>query len=747
MSIIKSFSLIFFFLISSSYQTCTKGKNFCILCELATDLCKQCESEIFKPDTTGGCEGAKKCKKNQNHCLKCSNTSYICDTCDDNYFRDNNGGCANIENCEISENGICKKCQENYALVYKGHYYLECVSMDTEELLNCQEYDIYGHCLKCKENYYMNSGDKKCSNTQNCLYSTNGICNVCDYDYYLDKSNTTNYLCLSNNATNEFWKCFSSQDGIKCDECLTPYFLAENNICVNSKFCKLGDGNFGLGHCSICNDSYFLSEDKLSCTISEDCINGFGYNEKCKICKKNFYNNLTDGNCYSNQEDNDQKYCLTFNEKCEECLEYYYLGEDSKCSTSRNCSESYLGNCTKCIVDYYLGKLDNKCTTIKNCSKSDFNYYCEECDDGFFVFGYDQCVNDNDFEGKYKNCKIVPYTSQLCSECKNGFYLDETDYKCHDNTMDNFYKCSRVIKNSEGTKVCSGCEPPYYLGAEDLKCTLTQGCAESTKDSKVCTKCISGLCLNHIKDNICQESSYLDKEEENEICYRCKDTATQESKCDQCEEGYTRSSTGFCIDESLCDKREGGNCVQCKQNLVIDQNTKSYCLNYQYGCMESIEGCLRCDDFYNPNNCTECFKGYYLDEDFYFCNECQEGCDSCSDWLNCGACKEEEGYYTIKKASSKDSYDAECGYCGDGCKVCTNDLDCEICYSGYFLNNKNSENRMKCSQCSVWCEECFDESYCLKCMEGYKLVLSGDSVICEYNRNETDTRIFESYES
>ena len=83
----------------------------------------------------------------------------------------------------------------------------------------------------------------------------------------------------------------------------------------------------------------------------------------------------------------------------------------------------------------------------------------------------------------------------------------------------------------------------------------------------------------------------------------------------------------------------------------------------------------------------------------------------------------------------------------EGCKVCSNNLDCEICYNGYFLNNKNSENRMRCSQCSVWCEECFDESYCLKCMEGYKLVLSGDSVICEYNRNETDTRIFESYES
>ena len=41
-------------------------KKFFMLCELATDLCKQCKSEIIKPDATGGCEGAKKCKKNQN---------------------------------------------------------------------------------------------------------------------------------------------------------------------------------------------------------------------------------------------------------------------------------------------------------------------------------------------------------------------------------------------------------------------------------------------------------------------------------------------------------------------------------------------------------------------------------------------------------------------------------------------------------------------------------------------------------
>ena len=67
---------------------------------------------------------------------------------------------------------------------------------------------------------------------------------------------------------------------------------------------------------------------------------------------------------------------------------------------------------------------------------------------------------------------------------------------------------------------------------------------------------------------------------------------------------------------------------------------------------------------------------------------------------------------------------------------CSNNLDCEICYNGYFLNNKNDENRMKCSRCSSGCEKCFDESYCLKCEENFYLVLREDRVICEFNYTE-----------
>ena len=277
-----------------------------------------------------------------------------------------------------------------------------------------------------------------------------------------------------------------------------------------------------------------------------------------------------------------------------------------------------------------------------------------------------------------------------------------------------------VIINDEGQKVCDKCESPYYLGDDDLRCTLVQDCAVSSEDSTTCLKCGSGTCLNR-RLNKCQINYYLDDEEDNSVCYFCLDTSNDGTKCETCEEDFIPSEKGFCIEEFGCAKREGNTCLECKQDVIVKGNYASYCLNHQYECMRSVEGCYKCDNYYNPGNCTECSKGYYLEEHFHYCYLCKVGCVSCTDDTNCGGCK--EGYYTVKEATTEDSYDAICGKCVEGCKVCTDNLDCEICYSGYFLNNNNIDNRMKCSKCSDFCEECIDESYCLKCKDGKKLVL------------------------
>ena len=725
----KIIYLIFITFFTFSYQSCFPGKNFCFQCDLSTNLCKKCESNLFKPDLKGGCQGIKKCIKNINHCLECSSKDYTCDKCQEGYYPDNNGGCSKIKFCEVSENGECKLCIENYTLIYQNQTYLECISNDIEQLINCEEYDIYGHCLKCKKNFYINSGDKKCSRTKHCLNSTNGICDICENDFYLDKSNKTKYLCHPNNKNDIFWKCNLSNNGINCDECLFPYYLTQNKICVQSIFCE--KGIYATGKCLKCNDNLYLTEDKYSCTKSDFCLSGYNNNTKCQKCKDGYYLDLKNGNCYSNQENNDKKYCLTVLDKCESCIDNYYLSEDKKCTNTKNCSFSNFGICTKCINNFHLG-IDNKCTNIKNCIKSNSNDFCEECDKGYFVYNDINCISDDNNQNKFKNCKIVYNGVEHCSACKIGFYLDESNYLCYSNNNNDFDKCSLVITNSEGKKECKSCESSYYLG-EDHKCSKVQGCAKS-QNSEICLECMPGLCKNLKYGLACQINSFFDKEENNEVCYKCKETNNDGTKCNICEEGYSKTSQGYCIDETLCEIKVGDKCIQCKQNLHKDESLKSYCLNNQYGCLESIEGCLLCNDFYNPQICNQCLNGYYLEPEFQFCYECKEGCNTCTDSNNCKACKEDEGYYTIKKESSEDNYDAICGKCGEGCKTCTNDVDCEICFEGYFLNNNNKEHIMKCSKCGIWCEQCFDESYCLKCIDGYHLVLNGDKVICEYKQ-------------
>ena len=143
--------------------------------------------------------------------------------------------------------------------------------------------------------------DKKCSNTENCLSSNKSICEVCDYKYYLDKSNSTNYLCKSNTEENAFLHCSISENGKNCDVCLEPYFLSEDKKCVKTQYCNRG--KTGTDQCETCSTNYYLSEDKYSCTITKNCKSGYGHNGKCRLFLDGFYNNLDDGKCYSNQQD------------------------------------------------------------------------------------------------------------------------------------------------------------------------------------------------------------------------------------------------------------------------------------------------------------------------------------------------------------------------------------------------------------------------------------------------------------
>ena len=127
------FLTIFKFVIDSPY--CKEGENLCSLCNPITKLCAKCEKEIYTPDENGGCKGSKKCINGNNYCMECDTNEYLCKICEVGYFPDGNGGCSYTNNCEISYQGNCLKCNYDYILIGALTSNLKwCKSLNSEDL-------------------------------------------------------------------------------------------------------------------------------------------------------------------------------------------------------------------------------------------------------------------------------------------------------------------------------------------------------------------------------------------------------------------------------------------------------------------------------------------------------------------------------------------------------------------------------------------------------------------------------------
>jgi len=133
-----------------------------------------------------------RCIIEKNYCVECSEEGTKCQNCDLGYFPDENGGCSYSDNCKISYKGECIQCKEDFILTGKNNYnnYILCKSLDSEDLQNCEQYDLNkGKCLKCKEGFYLNKGDNRCIETENCYESFFGRCSQCINGYYYDTKN------------------------------------------------------------------------------------------------------------------------------------------------------------------------------------------------------------------------------------------------------------------------------------------------------------------------------------------------------------------------------------------------------------------------------------------------------------------------------------------------------------------------------------------------------------------------------
>ena len=582
-----------FFSISLS-QKCKENTNFCKKCDLSNTFCYSCEYDNLTPDENGGCIGNQKCSAGKNYCDECNKSNNLCKECEDGYFPDGNGGCSYINNCEISYKGNCLKCNSNYILIGETNNFKICKSIYSSDLKNCKSIDkSNGFCELCEEGYFLTKGDKKCVDIENCYESFYGNCLTCNNGYYL---NIKEKKCLLQEK--QFYHCKETIDGKNCDKCDNNYFFDEEGKCVSTNFCSKSENH----KCVKCISNYYLTEDGEGCSTEENCYSSDKELGFCTWCKFNYFLKSSEKKCILD-ENSENKFCKIFTNKCISCEPGYYLGEDNKCSITKNCAETIEGICIQCSEGYYLGD-DKKCTNYKHCIYSNFHYDCIECKDDYYWNQFNKTCEKWEKE-KYFGCKLLDINGITCNICKDNYYLNETDNKCYDNNEKNeYYKCSLVTNNK-----CMRCLPNYYLG-KDYKCSKIFNC-EKSLDENNCEKCEDNYCLN-INKQTCEYNKEI-YEEENKKFYSCAKTNKKGNACEECEEGLILNEEGLCINEDVCSEKEGDKCIECENKK---NPWKSSCLNNIFGCVDNNdENCYRCDNIFDFNNCTECYEGFQLNEE------------------------------------------------------------------------------------------------------------------------------------
>ena len=597
------FIYIIFLKISLFASLCIEDNNHCVKCNPVSKLCVKCDKDIFVPDQKGGCEYSKKCTLGKNNCLECNINNDLCLKCTDGYFPDENGGCSYTDNCEISYQGKCLKCKNDFILIGEDKEYNKekeikiCKSLYSGELKNCEIINTSsGQCEKCKEGFFLNSGDKNCVSIENCYESIFEVCTKCNPNFYLDKKNLE-----CKNQTDNFEHCKQTLDGETCESCDEGYFFDDEHKCIDVKFCSKGKNGF---ICEKCMDGYYLNnyQNFYFCTNTDNCLFGDGEIGICKKCINGYYIDYKDGKCKSNEENNDLKYCQIADGECIQCLSDYELGSDNKCSTTKNCSESINGECIQCIDNYYLG-LDKKCSNVEHCIYSN-GYSCRECEKNFYYdFTEKKCQKA---EGIFENCKNG-YSVSNCEDCKDDFYYNQTDHLCYSNQeVDNiFYKCKRVAWYGK----CAYCVDGYELGEMDNKCSKIKGCALSENENK-CLECDTFYYCLDKKTGKCEINDEI-IDENKKFYFRCNKTNDEGSRCAECNYGFILNDKGLCIDDQNClEKNESGECTKC------NFEKGDYCLNDIFGCVKILgySYCLECNNIFDFYNCTKCSEGYILNQ-------------------------------------------------------------------------------------------------------------------------------------
>ena len=357
---------------------------------------------------------------------------------------------------------------------------------------------------------------------------------------------------------------------------------------------------------------------------------------------------LTFGECFDNCETCDVKGNNLDDQKCETCLEKFYLVEGTQ-----NCleypPEGYYFNEIKKIFSKCYDKCKT-CSTI-NVGKTQ---NCINCKKNYLLY-----KNINCLDCKYKN-KYVNYEQNECIDyVPNKYYINDTVYNTIDKCHKNCLTCNEGSSNDEDMK-CLTCDNAngYYLLENTTNCEKYPYPGYYLDDKKL-KKC-------HISCKTCSEKPI--ENEDGEV-----------TNCDSCnkEMGFYRidnstvckniSKPGEYYDETCnCYKKCHKNCLTCS-GKEIDE----YHMN-----------CLTCD----------------ISEGFIYYPKTSNclNCKSQSKFVNS---EETKCIDKIPESNSSSIYAPPCNYPCHSCNYETTPKDsmgCETCSPGYYLKNGNCIKTYSC---------------------------------------------------
>lgn len=459
-----------------------------------------------------------------------------CFTCSDEYVN-LAGVCEkkNIEKCIEFHQGItvtvqsCLKCEPDYFPSED-----KCVK---GEMANCIELAAKDDCTTCKEFYkkvvakngksycYPIADELNCATLNDDIADGNVECTKCKFEYSISTAatayNETICLdfhiienCLTYDFTNEI-----ATSTFNCATCTEDFFVGPLFDCQKRtnlhKKCIRFTAN--ADECSVCDEGYFVSEDKTGCdeyptgvkgcrtytskTACENCIENmylvgnkcldvepdaridecvyYESEKACSLCTQNFA--VVEGKCVEAQAKN----CKTYDSPtaCETCNKEFGFEDENGI---RSCVEKQVSKCVesedffpfKCITcakGYYPN--DGSClevaSTIEFCNIYDTKDTCQTCQTGKTLTADQKFCIDEDFVKPLVdlNCKYSYISGQAkCNKCQKGHIMDASG-QCIACTQNTFEDGCYVCNPHDQTK-CILCSPGFYQ-TKDFECKAT----------------------------------------------------------------------------------------------------------------------------------------------------------------------------------------------------------------------------------------------------------------------------------